>query len=71
MQTLTKELKIFKNEWPFFPFNEIKLLDKYERWRRVAKILKITKEAKKRLEMNGLTRPLKQNFLTSGICALT
>ena len=42
--------KLFKNEWPFFIFNDIKLLNKYERWRRVAKILKISKEAKNRLE---------------------
>jgi transposase InsO family protein/transposase-like protein len=49
MQTLTKELTIFKNEWPFFPFSEIKLLDKYERWRRVAKILKVSRDAQRRL----------------------
>ena len=34
----------------FFPTKEIKLLSKYERWRKVAKILKISKEAKLRLE---------------------
>ena len=50
MQTLTEELTIFKNEWPFFRFKEIKLLGKYERWRQVAKILKISKEAKRRLD---------------------
>jgi len=49
MQLLT-ELKVFKNEWPFFPFDEIKLLNKYERWRRVARILKISKVASQRLE---------------------
>jgi hypothetical protein len=49
MQTLTKKLTIFKNEWPFFPFSEIKLLDKYERWRRVAKILKVSRDAQRRL----------------------
>ena len=33
-----------------FPFNEIKLLDKHERWRRVARILKLSKVARVRLE---------------------
>ena len=42
--------KLFKNEWPDFLFNGIKLLNKYERWRKVAKILRISKEAKNRLE---------------------
>jgi len=42
--------KTFKNEWPDFLFNGIKLLNKYERWKGVAKILKISKEAKSRLE---------------------
>ncbi len=41
---------LFKNEWPDFLFKEIKLLNKYERWRKVAKILKISQEAKNRLE---------------------
>lgn len=49
MYQITPEIKLFKNEWPFFQFNQIKLLDKYERWRRVAKILKISPEAKNRL----------------------
>ena len=42
--------KLFKNEWPDFLFKEFKLLNKYERWRKVAKILKISKEGKNRLE---------------------
>lgn len=33
-----------------FPFKEIKLLDKHERWRRVAKILKLTPVARLRLD---------------------
>ncbi|MDF1498634.1 MAG: hypothetical protein P1P85_04780, partial [Patescibacteria group bacterium] len=45
-----KTSKLFKNEWPFFLFNDIKLLNKYERWRKVSKILKISKEGKLRLE---------------------
>ena len=40
----------FKSIWPDFKFKPIKLLNKYERWRRVAKILKASKEAKNRLE---------------------
>lgn len=34
----------------FFPTNPLKLLDEHERWRRVAKILKISREARLRLE---------------------
>lgn len=34
----------------FFPTQPLKLLDEYERWRRVAKILKLSREAKLRLE---------------------
>ncbi len=45
-----KKPELFKNEWPYFPFGEIKLLSKYDRWRKVAKILKISKTAKNRLE---------------------
>lgn len=45
-----KIYKPFKNKWPDFLFKEIKLLNKYERWRGVAKILKISQEAKNRLE---------------------
>jgi len=42
--------KLLKNEWPDFLFKKISILNKYERWRRVAKILKISQEAKNRLE---------------------
>lgn len=42
--------KLFENEWPDFLFKKIKLLNKYERWRKVSNILKISKEAKNRLE---------------------
>jgi transposase InsO family protein len=41
---------IFKAIWHNFPFLNYKLLDEYERWRRVAVILKISKEARRRLE---------------------
>jgi len=46
----TQTLPICENEWPFFTFNTIKLLDKYERWRKVAKILKVSKTGRLRLE---------------------
>ena len=42
--------KIFKNEWPYFKFNEIKLSDKWERLRKTANVLKLSKSAKQRLE---------------------
>ena len=45
-----KRYRIFKNEWSYFIFRGIKLLDKSERWRRVARILKVSKEARLRLE---------------------
>ena len=45
-----KKFKEFKNEWPNFKFKPIKLLNKYERWRKVADILKVSKAAKLRLE---------------------
>lgn len=45
-----KKTKNFKNEWPFFTFKPIKLLNKYERWRKVADILKISKIGRLRLE---------------------
>jgi hypothetical protein len=45
-----KKIKLFKNEWPYFKFNEVKLSSKYERWRKVAVILKVSKKAKQRLE---------------------
>ena len=45
-----KKFKEFKNEWPNFKFKPIKLLNKYERWRKVADILKVSKTAKLRLE---------------------
>jgi len=45
-----QKAKTFKNEWPFFLFGSVKLLDKYERWRQVAKILKLSKTARLRLE---------------------
>lgn len=34
----------------FFPTQPLKLLDEHERWRRVAKVLKLPKEARTRLE---------------------
>lgn len=42
--------KIFKNKWPYFKFNEIKLLDKWERLRKTSNVLKLSKSAKQRLE---------------------
>lgn len=36
--------------WSFFLTEPLKLLDEYERWRRVAKILKLSREARLRLE---------------------
>lgn len=45
-----QKTRIFKNEWPFFPFKLPKLLNKYERWKKVAKILKLSKTAFLRLE---------------------
>lgn len=41
---------IFSDIWNNFPFLDIKLLDEHERWREVARILKVSKEAKLRLE---------------------
>ena len=35
---------------PYYLVPEIKLLDKFERWRKVAKIFRVSKEAKQRLE---------------------
>lgn len=45
-----QKTKTFKNEYPYFRFKPSKLLSKYERWRKVAGILKVSKEAKLRLE---------------------
>lgn len=45
-----QKTKTFYNGWPYFLFKPIKLLDKRERWRRVAKILKLSKIACLRLE---------------------
>lgn len=45
-----QKTKTFCNDWPYFPLKPVKLLDKYERWRRVAKILKLSKTACLRLE---------------------
>lgn len=41
---------IFKTIWQSFPYNKIRLLNEYDRWRQVAKILKLSKEARLRLE---------------------
>jgi transposase InsO family protein len=41
---------IFKNVWENFPFWDYTLLNEYERWRKVAKILKVSKEGRLRLE---------------------
>lgn len=41
---------VFNNIWEGFPLCDFTLLNKYDRWRQVAKILKISKEAKLRLE---------------------
>ena len=38
------------NIWHNFPFKEIVLLNKFDRWRKVAKILGLSKTAKLRLE---------------------
>ncbi len=40
----------FQNVWPYFAFNEIVLLETPVRWRAVAKLLKISKEGRLRLE---------------------
>lgn len=42
--------KTFENIWPYFEFKEIKLLNKYQRWLKVADILKISKQGKQRLK---------------------
>lgn len=39
-----------KNEWPYFQFDEVKLMNKYQRWLKVAEILKVSKTAKQRLK---------------------
>jgi len=41
---------IFNTIWQSFPYNRIKLSSEYDRWRQVAKILKLSKAAKLRLE---------------------
>jgi len=41
---------LFWNSWPYFKFQETKLLNKYQRWLKVATILKISKTAKLRLK---------------------
>ena len=49
--TVSKKSWLFVKEWtPEFLEKPLKLLDPHERWRRVAKILKVSKEALKRLE---------------------
>lgn len=45
-----QKTRIFKNEWPFFPFRPPRLLNKYERWKKVAKIIKLSRTACLRLE---------------------
>jgi len=55
LQATIKQRKwLFSQKWPLYlkdPFlKPFKLLDKFERWRRVAKILKVSKEARQRLE---------------------
>jgi len=42
--------EIFKNKWPYFKFNKVGLSDKYERLRKTAKVLKLSKQAIQRLE---------------------
>lgn len=42
--------KTFKNEWPYFKFKDKPLLDKYERLRKTAKVLNLSKVALQRLE---------------------
>lgn len=44
------ESKLQRRGYHFFPREPIKLLNKYERWRKVADILKLSKTAKLRLE---------------------
>ena len=44
------QTKSGRRGYHFFPLESIKLLDKYERWRKVADILKLSKTAKLRLE---------------------
>ena len=41
---------IFNTIWQSFPYNKIRLLNEYDRWRHVGKILKLSKEARLRLE---------------------
>lgn len=43
-------LNEYSDQVGYYLFPDIKLLDKYERWRKVAKILKVSKEAKQRLD---------------------
>ena len=42
-------LNEYSDQLSYYLFSDIKLMDKYERWRKVAKILKVSKEAKQRL----------------------
>ncbi|MFH1661846.1 MAG: integrase core domain-containing protein [Candidatus Falkowbacteria bacterium] len=46
---MINELSLF-NKWPYFQFDEVKLLNKYIRWLKVADILKISKAGKQRLK---------------------
>ncbi len=39
-----------KQKYHFFNFKPVVLLSKYERWRRIAKSLKLSKKARQRLE---------------------
>lgn len=50
MKQTAIKCKLFKNEWPYFLFKPIKLLDKSERWKKVAQILGLSKTARLRLE---------------------
>lgn len=43
-------LNEYSDQLSYYLFPDIKLLDKYERWRKVAKILKVSKAAKQRLD---------------------
>ena len=49
MQTPNPTL-IFKDIWQGFPHYEVKLFSEYDRWREVAKIFKLSREASLRLE---------------------
>ena len=50
MNKAYQKTKDFKTIHWHFPHNRIKLLNPHDRWRKVAKVLKVSKEAKQRLE---------------------